>query len=88
MIVVTIELLPGGRQHLRKSIATMHISNVSELADVSDYEVKAMEGPNHLAGTQARIAECLVVNHLRRQDVWALLQAAAAELRTADWVEL
>ena len=88
MIVVTIELLPGGSEHLRKPIATMHISNRSDLAEISDYAVQAMEGPNHLAATPARIAECAVVNHVRRQDVWALLEAAAAELRTADWVEL
>ena len=88
MIVVTIELRPGGREYFRRSIATLHIANISELAEVSDYAVQAMEGANPLTGTPARIAECKVVNHIRRQDVWALLEAAVAELRHAGWAPL
>ena len=38
--------------------------------------------------TPPRIAECTVGNHDRRQAVWALLEAAAAELRAANWVPL
>lgn len=88
MLIITIDLVPGGFEPMRRSIATLHISNASNLADVSNYCVKAMEGVNPLTGTPPRIAECTVVNHDRRQAVWAILEAAAVELRAADWVPL
>lgn len=88
MLLITIELVPGGFEPTRRSIATLHISNESNLADFSDYRVTAIEGANPLSGTPPRIADCTVVNHDRRQAVWALLEAAAAELRAADWVPL
>lgn len=37
MLIVTVELLPGGRETGRRVIDRMYIWNVSQLADVSDY---------------------------------------------------
>ncbi|WLA64919.1 hypothetical protein [Bradyrhizobium diazoefficiens] len=88
MLIIDIELAPGGAEQLRKSIASVRVSNLSNLADVSDYAVVAMEAANPLTGAPARIAECTVVNHPRRQSVFALLRAAAEALEGADWVEL
>ena len=88
MLKITIELVPAGLEPLRRSIGTVNISNESDLADLSDYRVVATEAANPLTGDPAGIAECVVVNHARRQRVWALIEAVAAELRRADWVPL
>jgi hypothetical protein len=88
MLILTIELVPGGLSPLRRSIGTVQISNVSELADISNYKLLAMEGANPLIGTSARVAECILIGHDRRQTVWKLIEAAAAELETADWEPL
>lgn len=88
MLVVTIELWPGGSSALRRPIGTMHIGNESLLADVSDYRVIAMQTANSLTGEPPGIADFQVLGHARRQRVWALLQRACAEAMKADWVEL
>jgi hypothetical protein len=88
MLIVRIELVPGGLSPMRRPIGTVQISNVSELADISNYKLLAMEGMNPLTGTSARMAECILVGHDRRQSVWRLIEAAAAELETADWEPL
>lgn len=54
------------------------ISNISELADVSDYEVVASEGANPVARTPAWKGRGRVCLHDRRQSVWALVAKAAA----------
>jgi hypothetical protein len=68
---------------MRRIIASMLISNVSDLADVSDYRVEALEGANALTGDPAWMVECIVPAHARKQSVWALLQRACAEVRKA-----
>ncbi|MBP0111477.1 hypothetical protein [Bradyrhizobium vignae] len=88
MLRVTIELIPGGYEPMRRSIAMMCIINNSELADLSDYLVCATEGPNKLTGAKARLGECVVRGHARRQPVWALLAKACEEVMKADFVEL
>jgi hypothetical protein len=39
MLVVTVQLLPGEAESLRRSIATTRISNESDLTDMSTYRV-------------------------------------------------
>jgi len=46
MLKVTIDLIPGGCSAPRRTIATMCIANESDLADLSDYSVEAMECPS------------------------------------------
>ncbi len=88
MLVVTIELAPGGAEMLKRTIATLRISNESDLADVSGYRVVALRSSNHLTGEPPGIAEFNVLAHRRRQPVWALIQRACEEAMMADWVEL
>ena len=88
MLVVTIELVPGGFTPLRRTIASMRIANISNLADVSDYLVEATEGANPLAGTPARNGDVVLHHHDRRQSVWALLARAASEIERANFAEL
>lgn len=80
MLRVTIELVPGGYGPLRRTIASMAIGNVSDLADISDYKIDAVESANPLAGTPPRSATCTVLRHDRRQSVWSLISKAAAAL--------
>lgn len=78
MLIVTVELLPGGFRPLGRTIASMRVSNLSNLADVSRYSVEAKEGANPLNGTPARTWCCELDGHDRRQSVWVLLAKAAA----------
>jgi hypothetical protein len=88
MLRVTIEMVPGGFAPLRRTIASMTVGNVSDLADISDYRVDAMEGANPLTGDPSRSATCTIVGHDRRQSVWALLAKAADEITRAEFDEL
>ena len=86
MIIVTVTILPGGFEHRRRDVGTLRISNISDLARVSDYAVDVMEAPNPLTGTAARIGECRVERHDRAQTVWALVERAVAAAQAADLV--
>ncbi|MHC2275347.1 hypothetical protein ACVME8_001958 [Bradyrhizobium diazoefficiens] len=88
MLVVKVELWPGGRCALRRPIGTLHVANHSGLADVSDYRALAMEFANPLTGRPPGIAKFQVLGHARRQRVWAILGRACDEAMKADWVDL
>jgi hypothetical protein len=48
MIVIKIELWPGGCEARKRQLADARIANVSNLAEVSDYMIEAREGQNEL----------------------------------------
>src|ERR1700738_2434035 len=85
MLRLTIELVPGGFEPLRRPIASMRISNMSDLADCSDYRVETMEAANKVTGDPARNAECRGLPHDRKQSVWALLAKACHEILKANY---
>jgi hypothetical protein len=87
MLTIVIDLVPGGFQPLRRTIATMRISNMTDLADVSDYRIEVMESKNTLTGLPARSASCEVLRHDRNQAVWALIAKAAEAALSADYDE-
>jgi hypothetical protein len=87
MLLVTIELVPGGFGPLTRKIASMRISNLSELAELSEYRVEATETASPLTGRPPRTAECVVRAHERRQSVWALLKRACEEVMKAESLE-
>src|SRR4051794_15255034 len=70
MLVISVDLVPGGFEPLRRSIGTVQVSNVSDLNDISNYHLLAMEAANPLTGSAARTAECILFGHGRRQSVW------------------
>jgi hypothetical protein len=88
MLRVTVDLIPGGFNPLRRTIGTMTVANVSDLADRSNYNVEAMEGRNHLAGLPPRNMSAVVEDHDRRQSVWSLIAKAAAAIDAAESDEL
>jgi hypothetical protein len=45
MLVITVDLLPGGYAPMRRTIAAMSITNISDLAEISDYRVEARARP-------------------------------------------
>ena len=79
MLRVTVELVPGGDETRARAIAQMTIANVSDLADISDYEFEARERANPIAGTPARETTGTVRRHDRRQTVWSLVGKAATQ---------
>jgi hypothetical protein len=86
MIVVTVTLVPSGCQPYRRDVGMLRISNIADLAGISDYEIDVTEAANHLTGSRARIGSCIVERHDRVQSVWALVERAAAALN-ADFVD-
>ncbi|UGX91107.1 hypothetical protein G6321_00035605 [Bradyrhizobium barranii subsp. barranii] len=87
MLVITIDLVPGGFAPMRRTIATMNISNISDLAEISDYLIEANETSNPLAGTPPRTVRCVIHGHARAQSVWALLVKASEEIMKTDSIE-
>ena len=88
MIIVNIDLVPGGLHARRRTIASLRIGNVSDLADISDYAVDILEAANPLADTPARNGGCRVEGHDRRQSIWALIARAAEAAMQAEFDEL
>ncbi len=88
MLMVTVEIWPGGIAELRRTLGLMNIANTSNLADVSSYAVYASEGENRLTGTKSRSCKTVIERHDRRQSVWALIEVACAALKDADFVDL
>lgn len=88
MLVITVDLVPGGFTPLRRTIATMNISNISDLAEISDYRIEASEASNPIAGTSPRTVRCVIHGHARAQSVWALLAKASEEIMKTDSLEL
>jgi hypothetical protein len=79
MLRVIVELVPGGDESRKRELARADIGNISHLAPVSDYVVRASENMNGLAGRPAWAKTGLVTKHNRNQTVWALVA------RAADW---
>jgi hypothetical protein len=63
MLRLTIELVAGGFEPMRRTIASMLVSNMSDLADCSDYRVEAMGAANALTGSPAHNTGCMVLAH-------------------------
>ena len=64
-----------------KVIAGAEITNISHLADVSDYFVAAYEKASEVTLTPYQGRTFKVRNHLRRQSVWALVERVAAQMK-------
>jgi hypothetical protein len=85
MLRIIIELVPGGRRELRRTIASLDIGNQSNLADISDYKVDAVESANPVTAQPACSATCTVIGHDRRQSVWVLIAKAASAIQQAKF---
>jgi hypothetical protein len=88
LLAITIDLVPGGYAPMRRTIASMSIVNISDLAEVSDYRIEAFEARNPLTGSPPCSSCCVVRAHSRAQSVWALLAKASEAIMKADSIEL
>jgi hypothetical protein len=88
MLMVKVELVPGGFEPLRRTIGSLRIENISDLSDISNYRLVATEAANPLTGEPPRITECRLEGHDRRQSLWKILKAAVDRIEDADWVTL
>lgn len=66
MLLVKVEIWPGGSETHAREIGRVKIGNLSDLADVSDYMVIAYEG-------DTVVAESTVRRHRRAQGFWPLV---------------
>jgi hypothetical protein len=87
VLIVTVTLVPAGFAPFRRDIGTLRISNITDLARLSDYSIDIIEAANPLTGTPARIGGCRIEAHNRFQSVWALVERAAEAAQGADLVE-
>ncbi|WP_441255783.1 hypothetical protein [Tardiphaga sp. 285_C5_N1_2] len=88
MIMVTVEILPGGYADARHTIGRMYIANISDLARRSDYRVDIIEGANPLAGTSARASTTYVLDHDRFQSIWRLIASALESAKGVNFTDL
>lgn len=88
MLKVSIDLMPGGASEFRRSLATMTIVNVTELSDISDYEITATEAASVLTGQSGKVFWFKLNKHDRRQSVWKLVGSAIAALDRAECAEI
>jgi hypothetical protein len=79
MLRIIVELVPGGREHLKREIARAELGNVTAAGAVlDDYVIEAKEGVNPPAQRGRWESRGLITKHDRRQTVWALVAKAAA----------
>lgn len=83
MLRVVVQLVPSGFEPLARTIATMEVANISDLADMSSYYVTAIEESSPLTGAPRRSISAEIKDHLRRQTVWKLVAKAAEAVATA-----
>jgi len=70
---ITVEIWPGGDEARARPLAIANVTNVSDLANVSDYAVSVTEGHNPLTNTPPWSQRGHVSQHDRRTSVWALI---------------
>ncbi|MET4085619.1 hypothetical protein ABID60_001325 [Bradyrhizobium sp. S3.5.5] len=88
MLRIVAELIPGGVPGLKRTIGTMDIANVSDLAPRSDYEAVVREGASRLTGNAPRSCTVTVYDHDRHQSVWKLVAAVIAAMENAEYEDL
>jgi hypothetical protein len=78
MLRIIVELVPGGYEPAKRELARAELGNISNLAAVSDYVIRAGEGANPLTCTPAWQRTGKIESHPRNQSVWKLVERAAA----------
>ncbi len=78
MIQIIVRICPGGNKKRAFEQAVAEVSNISDLAEFSDYRVSVGENQNGVTGALDWSARGHVFCHDRRQSVWALVAKVAA----------
>ena len=74
MMVVSIEIWPGGDKSYGFEIGRMEVSNISNLAEVSDYHAHIVQRGASSLNVSAMDKTVLVQGHPRRNGAWALVR--------------
>ena len=82
MLVLRVEIWPGGYENGKREIASARIANMSDLADVSNYACVFEEVGSDRLGIPPSRHSFDVKEHPRRSIVWALIRKA---LNTGDF---
>jgi len=77
MLVVRVELWPGGNYRKSRTISTMIVGNISQLAEISDYDIRMHEGAVDHLDIPEREEHFELKGHRRKQSVWAIIAKAA-----------
>ena len=78
MLVVRVEVWPGGSPLGVKEVGTLYAGNISDLANTSDYSVSGVEyGAKHL-DISASSADFTIEGHDRNQSVFSLVEKLCA----------
>lgn len=78
MIQIVIRIVPGGDRSRAWEQAVAEVGNASNLAPVSDYVVSAGENQNGVTAAPGWSARGRILQHDRRQSIWALVARVAA----------
>lgn len=74
MMVVSIEIWPGGDESGSFEIGRMEVSNISNLAEVSDYHAHIVQLCTPSLNVNAMDKTVLVQGHPRRNGAWDLVR--------------
>jgi hypothetical protein len=80
MLVVTVEIWPGGDLSGRRTLGQMQIANESGLANVSDYSVAIYQEPSDRLNVEGFDQRLAVTGHARSNGPWKLVYRALAQL--------
>lgn len=80
MLVVKVEVWPGGNEVGKREIAEMRLGNISNLADVSDYIGIATENSNPALNIPATKHTFKIHSYPRKQSVWNLIRLVLDEI--------
>lgn len=81
MIVVKIEMWPGGNEHKAHEIGRALIANVSDLAETSNYVARVTTAGYEPLGVKPQNQVIKVNSHERAQSITALLAKVFARMR-------
>lgn len=81
MLVVKLEIWPGGRESGARTVGVANIANVSDLAAVSNYMYKVMEYGNFSDKCLPAKGCCGTIrNHERANSAWELVRKVLNDL--------
>jgi hypothetical protein len=84
MLVVKVEIWPGGSKEDRREIGRLSAANISDCADISSYEIRLSNWQALVDGTPT--VEFQLGGHLRSDGFWPLIHKALSQAIDEDLV--
>lgn len=83
MIVIKVELWPGGVKERRRTIARAEVANIGGDSEIGIYRVSGMEADHSVSGEKAYDRHFRIPAYDRRNSIWSLVGRVAQRM-TAD----